>query len=151
MDPVEAERLTARANLNAQQRDNLPSYPHRDEPQETPAEHAIERTMGHEVRPGVRGDPYGRFGRVMDKRLPPHAMTTHIPDVTGAGRMMNRPLPRQMSQAPVAPMRFDPPRVTAPQERGLDPFKGLTGNKPRKKRALPKGMQMFSGKGKGLF
>lgn len=162
---TDEERLTELANLDPQNRGSLPAYPHADEPAETVPEHAIERTMGHEVRPArrePRSAPPRQAGPMpiiirQERPLPAHMMSCHVPDLTGAGRMMNRPLPNGMTGTPkgmfgTAPktgeyMKFDIPKASAPKGSRLDPFRGLDGSSFKKKK-LPAGMQMFGTKKK---
>jgi hypothetical protein len=136
-DQTTEERLTEQENLNQQDRDNLPGYPHANEPQETVPEHHVERVMGHEVKPA---NPYDKFGRMTRREMPAHAMSCTVPTCTNAGRMLNKPAPRSMVSAL--------PKAPAPKRSQPDPFAGLAGSSFKKKKApLPAGMQMFPGKG----
>lgn len=154
------ERLTRQRNLRMQESENRPPYPHQDEPRETEGEHATEGVIGHEVRPIedtprilTKGpDPYARFSRSMDRPMPRHARTARFPAMTNAGHQMNRPvrstIPDMANIVPApAGMDFSIPRVSAPKNGKMDPFKGLT--EPfGKKKPLPEGMRMFSGRKK---
>jgi len=159
---TDEEKLVEQQNLNQQNRDNLPAYPHTEsEPAETPAEHATEKTIGREIRPAPHREPRSapRPRRQSmpvviqpERALPRHMMDMRIPDLTRAGAMMDKPAPRMSIDAPALtrniPMRFDVPKMTPPKHSRLDPFRGIDGNHKKKKvRALPKGMRMFGTKG----
>lgn len=128
-------------------KDNLPAYPHGNEPRETVPEHHIERTMGHEVRPAPR--PHRQMPEVFpqERALPRHMMSCSIPETTNASRLMRKPMPKGMTCASrsmfgTAPamtrdcMRFDAPQTSAPRGSRLDPFKGMRTPTSKKKKTL---------------
>lgn len=158
------ERLTRQRNAADQtpatSLQNLPGHPHSDEPDESLSEHAIEqRLLSREVKPigdqlrVSRGeDPFARFGRSMGRPMPRTARSARLPAMTNAGHQMNRPvrstIPDMANIVPApAGMDFSMPRVSAPKNGKMDPFKGLS--EPfGKSKPLPEGMKMFSGRKK---
>lgn len=165
--PEQVQQARPPDSTNPGAEDELPAYPHPDEPAETPAEHAIERTMGHEIKPE---NPYDKFGRLARREMPAHMMSMQIPNVTRAAYLMNRQLPARMTtpippvvRAPLPSRQAPPaaeirlldnllpsmPQVTAAAGSRLDPFKGL-GRCPNfsRKKKLPRSMNPSFRKGK---
>jgi hypothetical protein len=136
--------------------DQQPGHP--DEPEETPAEHATEKTIGREIRPARREAP--RPASPRPRRAPAPAarqplpipakmMSMVVPDVTRAGTMLRKAPPRSMVSSALPKMgmdfmRFDAPKAPAPKRSQPDPFAGLAGSSFKKKKApLPAGMELF--------
>lgn len=152
------ERLTKSANLSQgrEQDQSIPAYPHQNEPEETVAEHRTEQVIGREIRPAPRPrqsiPPMVRQPREIPQRM----FSCTVPKCTNAGRMLNKPAPRGMTGTPksmfgasspsMGAMRFDVPAMTAPKKSRLDPFQGLDIVGKKKKKPLPRGMEMFGGK-----
>lgn len=120
-NPADQDSQQRRQEEN-QQRDNLPSYPHAEEPQETRAEHAVERTMGHEVRPASRIPSIVRAERPLPRSLRPG----FPPQLTNAGAMFRRKLPSGLTHAPPT-MKTGSMSFTVPAEKKTkqDPFRAF--------------------------